>query len=94
MYQAQTRIQTDRASRYLKALCNHFSRKVSAQYSDNEGVVQFGFADCEMVADDHSLKITVEADNTENFERVKYIIHEHLQQFTSDNNLVVIWENC
>ena len=50
MHQTRATVPTGKASRYLKALCNHFDRKVSATYDDALGKVEFGFAYCEMRA--------------------------------------------
>lgn len=91
MFTAHARVETPKASRYLKALCNHFNRKVTAEYDDNRGTVQFGFGDCEMDADDHVLVIRVQADNDENFARVKYVVSDHLERFSGDEALQVAW---
>lgn len=92
MYKAQTTIETAKASRYLKALCNHFNRKVTAEYDDNQGTVNFGFADCQMTATDDRLSISVEADSDENFGRAKYVVSDHLERFSGDEALKVIWD--
>lgn len=92
MHRAHTTITTPKAARYLKALCNHFSHKVTAEYTDNDGTVQFGFADCTMQATDYTLTIHVEAETDENFGRVKYVVSDHLERFSGDEALKVIWE--
>src|SRR5690606_39963199 len=40
MLLAQGQVKTEKAQRYLKALCNHFSHKVQASYSDDRGNVR------------------------------------------------------
>jgi len=92
MLNAQATVQTPKASRYLKALCNHFNRKVTAEYDDNHGTVQFGFGTCEMDADDQQLVIRVQAEDDENFARVKYVVSDHLERFSGDEGLRVQWE--
>lgn len=91
MLSAQAKVETEKAERYLKALCNHFNRKVTAEYTDNHGTVQFGFGYCEMDADTQSLIIRIQADNDENFARVKYVVSDHLERFSGDEGLKVNW---
>jgi uncharacterized protein len=91
MHTAHMQVQTEKASRYLKALCNHFNRKVTASYDDQHGSVQFGFANCEMDATEDVLAIHVQADDEENFARVKAVIVSHLEKFTGDENVEMIW---
>lgn len=91
MLTANTKVETDKASRYLKALCNHFNRKVTAEYDDNHGTVQFGFGNCEMDADNGVLIIRIEAADAENFARIKYVVADHLARFSGDEGLRVEW---
>lgn len=91
MLKAQATVETPKASRYLKALCNHFNRKVTAQYNDTEGKVQFGFADCQMTASDDTLDISIQADNEDNFNRAKYVVSDHLVRFGNNETLEVVW---
>lgn len=91
MHRAQAAVQTPKAARYLKALCNHFSRKVTAEYSDTRGTVQFGFASCEMNAIDGTLIIDLQADDAAGFERAKYVVSDHLERFSTGEGLTVVW---
>ena len=91
MLKAQAQVTTPKAARYLKALCNHFSRKVTAEYDDNHGTVQFGIGDCEMVADAAALVIRIQAANAENLAQVKYVVSDHLERFAVDEALQVTW---
>lgn len=91
MFKANMQVQTPKATRYLKALCNHFNRKVTAEYSDQHGTVQFGFGYCEMDATDDLLSIRVQAEDEENFTRVKYVVADHLERFAADDELQLTW---
>ncbi len=93
MLKAQATVETPKASRYLKALCNHFSHKVTADYTDDRGVVQFGFAYCEMAVAENVLVIDVQADSDENFYRVMHVVRDHLERFGAQENLEVIWNH-
>lgn len=91
MYKAQAQVVTPKASRYLKALCNHFNRKVTAKYDEVQGTVNFGFGDCVMIATDSVLGIRIIANSEENFARVKYVVGDHLVRFGSNESLDVNW---
>lgn len=93
MLSAHAQVETPKAARYLKALCNHFSHKVTAHYDDNHGNVQFGFGVCEMEASDHVLRLQVHADDAENLARVKAVVAEHLMRFAGEEALEVNWLN-
>ena len=93
MFKAQAVVETPKASRYMKALCNHFNRKVTAEYNDTEGNVQFGFGDCQMNANDTALTIHVQADNGENFGRVKAVVDSHLVRFVNNETLEIVWQD-
>lgn len=91
MFKGQAQVETEKAARYLKALCNHFSHKVTAEYTDNHGSVQFGFGSCEMDADGNKLIMHITADDAQNFERVKHVVGDHLTRFSGDEALQVEW---
>lgn len=91
MLSATSQVKTDKASRYLKALCNHFDRKVQATYNDNHGDVQFGFGNCQMDASDDALSISIQAEDAEHFDRVKHVIADHLIRFAPNESLQVEW---
>jgi hypothetical protein len=93
MLSAKATIETAKASRYLKALCNHFNRKVEAEYDDERGTVQFGFAYCEMHALGDTLVIDIQAETDSEFDRVKYVISDHLERFGASEGLAVVWVN-
>ena len=91
VYAATANVKTDKAVRYLKALCNHFSRKVEASYEDNHGVAHFPFGECTMEASSKALLIQVSTPSEELFERVKYVVADHLVRFSGEDELVVDW---
>jgi hypothetical protein len=93
MLKAHAQVETPKAERYLKALCNHFSHKVTAEYDDRHGTVQFGFGTCEMDADGHLLRLHVGAVDAENFTRVKAVVADHLERFSGDEALRVTWQD-
>lgn len=91
MLLAQGQVKTEKAQRYLKALCNHFSHKVQATYNDDRGNVDFGFGTCELQAEADTLTLQIQADNNEGFARVKYVVADHLERFSGDEALQIMW---
>ncbi len=90
MFAAYSRVETEKESRYLKALCNHFNRKVTAEY-DDRGTVDFGFGHCQMTADATSLTIHIQAENEDQIGRVKFVVTDHLERFSGEDALHAEW---
>jgi hypothetical protein len=90
-YKAAAHVETAKASRYLKALCNHFARKVTACYDDVNGRVQFPFGDCELHATADALHITVTAVDETMLARTKDVVADHLVRFGEKEELAVNW---
>lgn len=88
---ATAQVDTPKASRYLKALCNHFDRKANARYDDNSGHVQFPFGECTLQATENALLIQVVAESETMFARVKNVVSDHLVRFGVNEELVVDW---
>jgi hypothetical protein len=91
MLKAHAQVETPKASRYLKALCNHFNRKVTAEYDEQRGTVQFGFGTCEMEASASVLNLQVQAEEADSLTRVKAVVADHLERFSGDEALRVAW---
>lgn len=90
-FAAHTTVTTDKASRYLQALCGHFSRKVTASYTPTEGTVDFGFGRCRMTAKDETLVIYLQSDTEEAFARLKHVVSDHLERFAVKDGLKADW---
>ena len=86
-------IETERAERLMKALCNHFSRKTKAGYEGNHGDIHFKYGICRLDVFPSSLKIQVEAENEENLTRTKKVVVEHLLRFSPAETLQVDWDS-
>lgn len=88
---ATAHVPTPKASRYLKALCNHFDRKATASYDDHNGRIQFAFGECTLQAADEALLIRVVAESDTMFTRVKHVVADHLVRFGNKEELLVNW---
>lgn len=92
LHAARARVATPKASRYLKALCNHFDRKAEAVYDDHGGRIRFPFGECELQAEADALLIRVSADSTTRLRRVQHVVADHLVRFAPKEELVVNWD--
>ena len=86
-------IETSKAERFMKALCNHFARKVTARYEGDKGYIEFGDGKCEITATSSALKFQVEAETAEGLDHVKRAVVKHLERFTPGEDIHIIWEN-
>ncbi|MEM7034891.1 MAG: DUF2218 domain-containing protein [Chloroflexota bacterium] len=93
---ASAEFETPKASRYLKALCSHFSKKAQANFEVNDdntgrGQVKFEFGDCTMAAEANTLTIRVSAESDLRFNRIKYVVGDHLFRFSHREALQADW---
>ena len=88
-----TTIETDKAERLMKALCNHFARKRTARYEGNKGYIEFGDGKCEITATSSTLEFQVESDTADGLEHVKRAVTKHLLHFTPEEDLQINWNN-
>jgi uncharacterized protein len=86
-------IETDKAERLMKALCNHFARKITARYEGNKGYLEFGDGKWDLTATSSTLKFQAEADTADGLEHVKRAVGNHLQRFTPDEDIQINWED-
>ncbi len=84
-------VNTEKAERLMKALCNHFSRKTNAHYEGDKGYVEFGDGKCELTAGADTLTLQVEAQNAESLARLEQVVGDHLQHFTPGEDLTIRW---
>ncbi|MCY4180386.1 MAG: DUF2218 domain-containing protein [Litoreibacter sp.] len=83
--------ETDRASRYLKALCHHFGRKVDAKCDETAGWVQFPFGRCDLKAGVDKLELTASADDQRQLTQVVKIVTSHLERFAFREDPKLEW---
>ena len=85
-------IETDKAERLMKALCNHFARKRTASYEGNKGFIDFGDGKCEIIATSSTLIFQAEADTVDGLDHVKRAVDNHLGRFTPDEDIQINWK--
>ncbi len=84
-------VSTEKAARYMKALVNHFSRKIVASYEGNHGTISFDFGRCELKAENGNLIVSAESQNADNLKRMEQVIDSHLKRFIQDEDLTLTW---
>lgn len=86
-------IETSKADRLMKALCNHFARKITSTYQDDKGYIEFGDGKCEIIATSSAMVLQVSAESAESLARVEHVVGEHLLRFTPDDEIEIKWQN-
>ena len=86
-------IETKKAERLMKALCNHFARKITAKYEDDKGHIEFRDGKCKLTATSRLLIFQAEADNVEGLAHVKRAIEKHLLRFTAGEDIQFHWKD-
>ena len=88
---ATATFETKHAGRYLAALCDHFSHRVSATYDDQAGHVKFPFGFCQMAASSARLALTASAQDAARLEQVIDVVTRHLDRFAFRENPNLTW---
>jgi uncharacterized protein len=86
-------IETDKAERLMKALCNHFARKIAARYEGNKGYIEFQNGKCELTATSTALMFQAEAENAEGLTHVMQAVSKHLLRFTPGEDIPFNWKD-
>jgi hypothetical protein len=105
---AEAHVQTERPSRYLVQLCQHFNHKgsflgshrpeflrpelMNVEWSADHGTVSFGWGQCTMQAGQGVLILRAEADSEENLRRVQDVVTRNLSRFGRRDRLTVTWQ--
>lgn len=81
MPKASSRLASDRASRYLQAMCKHFAHKVEVRYDTERGWAAMPYGELNMRAVNDVLYFEVEAADEALLERLKAVIDAHIVRF-------------
>ena len=82
---------TQRAARYGRQLCTHFSRKVEASWDGDRGTADIGGALATLVATPAALVVRIEGDDDAAVARARAVVDDHLVRFGSRDGLEVEW---
>jgi len=86
-------IETDKAERLMKALCNHFAHKITAHYEGDKGYIDFGDGKCEITATSSRLSFQAEAESEEGLAHVQRAVANHLGRFTPEQHYEIHWQD-
>jgi hypothetical protein len=96
---AEARVETDRSSRYLVQLCQHLNKAGQAhpqmqahvEWSEDRGLINFGWGRCTLRADPGALALRAEAATEEDLQRIEHRVADRLEQFGRRDQLTVTW---
>ena len=86
-------IETNKAERLMKALCNHFAQRITASYEGDKGYIEFQDGKCEIAVTPNTMTLQFEAENADNLSRLQEVIVDHLQRFTPGENIQINWSD-
>ena len=78
---AKATVPTANAAKYLQQLCKHWSHRLEVDLSDRKGVVKFPAAIVKLDAGEDALLVAIEAEESEEVERMKGVVASHLDRF-------------
>ena len=81
MPQAQARLETPNARKYLAQLSKHFAHKIEVEAFEDEARLAFLAGPIRLKANEAVLAIEVEAADAEGVERLKDVLWRHLERF-------------
>jgi hypothetical protein len=88
---SEASVRTPKASIYLKQLCRHFGHKREAQFTDEQGRIEFEYGVCELSAGQEVLVLRASAADEESVARLEQVIGSHLERFAHRDSLEVNW---
>lgn len=86
-------VPTPRASRYMTRLCKHFAHKAEVEIDESRAQVAFVFGNCRMRAEADRLLIDCQAEAGEATKRLRFVIADHLERFSGEEALQVVWQD-
>ena len=89
--QSEARVATPNSVVYMKQLCRHFGHKNVAEFTDDDGRIEFEFGVCEFAAEPDVLVLRTQGADAESVARLEQVIGSHLQRFAHREELEVSW---
>ena len=96
---AEARVATERSSRYLVQLCQHVNLvaqrnpqlQAHVEWSDDRGVISFGWGRCTLRADPGVLTLRAEAPDQQRLHQLEQRVAGRLEQVGRRDRLTVAW---
>ncbi|OHV41417.1 hypothetical protein BCD49_07160 [Pseudofrankia sp. EUN1h] len=91
MLEADARVATDAAPRYLKQLASHLGRHSEPVETPHGTMLTIAGGTCLLTATGDALVLHATAPAAEDLDRVKDVVGRHLERFGARNELTVTW---
>lgn len=91
MFAAESRVNSENASRYLVQLCKHFARKTPAEHDDMQARIDFQPGVCRLTATPGQLIVICEASTATDLDRIKAVVEDHIVRFAWRDNIGIEW---
>jgi hypothetical protein len=89
--QTDALVKTQAGSLYLRKLCRHFAHRVPVTIADNQGVLEFPFGRCRIVAAPEQLRLSLSITDPDSLETAERLIAVHLQRMAPKELLEINW---
>lgn len=81
MLKSTSSFETERASRYLQAMCKHFAHKVEVSYDAGQGTAALPYGRLDMHVENGVLHFQIEAADEIALARLMYVVDAHIVRF-------------
>lgn len=86
---AVARLETERASRYIQAMCKHFAHKIEVEYDEQCGRARLPEGELVMTVDvDGVLQFEVTAPDVQGLLKSRYTVDAHIVRFAFREGLM------
>lgn len=92
MPEMTARVTTGDASRLINRLCKHFSHKIDASWTDEEGHLVFSIGECRLEAQPGTLELTCQSPTEQELEELGQVVASHLERFAGGEMNTVRWQ--
>lgn len=86
--------QTERASRYLVSLCQHFGHKLPVELKETTGRIEFPFGQCNLESSEARLRLDASAATRDDLDKVVEVVTSHLERFAFRENPNIKWQSA
>lgn len=88
---ASATFETDQASRYMHALCEHLGRKLDVTATALDACIAFPFGQCELAANERQLELTAHAQSESGLKDIIEIMTRHVERFAFREHPLLDW---
>ncbi|UTW09358.1 DUF2218 domain-containing protein [Pseudomonas benzenivorans] len=89
---ATAHVATTTPARYIGRLCKHFAHKIPTSFDQQQGRIEFPFGLALLTADDDGLRLSVQAAEVEQLDKLKHVVASHFERFAWQEALTLDWQ--